>query len=107
MSIFQTTDEFFSWRTFDVNQGVNPGENPFPLPTKDVEPADLRVGDIFTRWYAGETYDSIYLKKVIKKNKKTITVQTCTSRGISLVALATEKLPLQGRPYHVLDFYAQ
>jgi hypothetical protein len=103
MSIFQTTDEFLGWRTFDVGgKGT-----PFPLPTKDVEPADLRVGDVFTKCYAAETHDGVHLKKVIKKNKKTITVQTCTSRGIPLVELTTEKLPLQGRPYHVLDFYAQ
>jgi hypothetical protein len=103
MSIFQTTDEFLSWRTFDIGgKGT-----PFPLPTKDVEPSDLRVGDVFTSCYAGETYDAIHLKMVVKKNKKTIVVQTCTSRGIRLVALAPQKLPLQGRPYHILDFYAQ
>ena len=104
MSVFQTTEEFLSWRSSDYITGK---KTPFPLPTKDVEPADLQVGDVFTKCYAYETHDGVHLKKVIKKNKKTITVQTCTSRGIRLVALATERLPLQGRPYHVVDFYAQ
>ena len=101
MSVFQTTEEFISWRTFDIGgKGT-----PFPLPTKDVEPADLQVGDVFTKCYAGETYDAVHLKKVIKKNKKTIIVQSCTSHAIP--HFTPEKLPLQGRPYHVLDFYAQ
>ena len=100
MSIFQTTEEFISWRTWDINAE----RTPFPLPTKDVEPADLQVGDVFTKCYEGETYGAIHLKKVIKKNKKTIIVQTCTSHGI--LHFTTEKLPLQGRPYHVVDFYA-
>ena len=104
MSIFQTTDEFFSWRSTDAI-----GNNtPFPFPMNDVAPADLRVGDVFIRCYTYETHDTYHLKKVIKINKKTVVVHTCTSHGIRLVALALEKLPLQeDRPYRVIDFYAQ
>ena len=101
MSVFQTTAEFISWRTWDINAE----RTPFPLPTKDVEPADLRVGDVFTKCYEGETYGAVHLKKVIKKNKKTIIVQSCTSHGI--IHFTPEKLPLHGFAYRVVDFYAQ
>ena len=101
MSVFQTTEEFISWRTWDINAE----RTPFPLPTKAVEPADLQVGDVFTACYEGETYGAVHLKKVIKKNKKTIIVQPCTSHAIP--HFAPEKLPLHGFAYRVLDFYAQ
>lgn len=59
--------------------------HPVPFTTRKVMLAELRKGDVIAEGKAWETEDVIILYKVLRINKKTISVTDCDERGHIIV----------------------
>jgi hypothetical protein len=93
-----------SWWSWCISD-LSGKHHSFPLPTKDVEPEELQINDIYTKRYHGETDESIHLYKIIKINKKTLLVRPCDQHGnMNAWSPAPDKGPRSLCPYRVLDY---
>jgi hypothetical protein len=73
-----------------------------PFDTTTVPLEELRRDAIIAETRGGETEDTMYLYKVLRVNKKSISVEECDQRGLGLGADRRSKLPVRTYPYMVL-----
>ena len=93
-----------SWWTWCISDYITDKGSPFPLPTKEVEPEDLQINDIYTKRCLFDTHVSIHLYKIIKINKKTLLVRPCDQHGnMNEWSPAPDKVLRSVCPYRVLD----